>query len=388
MLGLRGEGTVKVSKVKGHADQAMVGNGGDARNEDRIGNNGADAAADLGRLRQQDDVITSRRALIRVRSHWYPVMLDLHKFMVAISRILVIHGGHGSTAPHPMTWDHGSSIKPRASSLWVTVDFASLPVFWTAPGAARSIPLSLKRMLLSGPAALPFFLSLLRFWPRFTGLRVLIVQENLVFFLELLVMFELHTGRMLTCEKVIRPHLRACGPLVGSSSPASIGKEIRRGCQFIHRLFRSLGHLPGGLVRFVPGQPSAHFTRLLHLGWGQCGHGLSSGPRESCDMHVLHLLLMFFGCPDGAATELCNGTLKLRFSQPLSLTCCPLGLLLVTPVALQWLVPAQVSSFIFLIMTLLNSALRSASGSLARVLLKSFLLRLLGNLQRLSGGEG
>ena len=42
----------------------MVDNG-DVRIEDLVGNNGADAAADLGRLRQQDDVITARRDLLR-----------------------------------------------------------------------------------------------------------------------------------------------------------------------------------------------------------------------------------------------------------------------------------------------------------------------------------
>ena len=67
MLCLRGMDTVTVSKVKGHATQAMVDNG-DVRIEDLIGNNGADAAADLGRLRQQDDVITARRDLLRVLS--------------------------------------------------------------------------------------------------------------------------------------------------------------------------------------------------------------------------------------------------------------------------------------------------------------------------------
>ena len=46
--------------------------------------------ADLGKLRQQDDVITVRRALLRARRHWNPIMLDLHEFMVAISRIEVI----------------------------------------------------------------------------------------------------------------------------------------------------------------------------------------------------------------------------------------------------------------------------------------------------------
>ena len=70
-----------------------------------IGNNGADTAADLGRLRQQDGVINARRALIWVRRHWYPIMLELHKFVVAISRIEVNHDGYGGTALDAMIWD-------------------------------------------------------------------------------------------------------------------------------------------------------------------------------------------------------------------------------------------------------------------------------------------
>ena len=75
-----------------------------------------------------------------------------------------------------------------------------------------------------------------------------------------------------------------------------------------------MGHLPGGLARFIPCQPSAHYARLSHLGWGRYGHGLSSRPRESCDHRFLTPLLNFFGYPDGAVTELFNGTLKLRYS--------------------------------------------------------------------------
>ena len=71
MLCLRGFDTVQVSKVKGHATRAMV-DSGDFRLEDLVGNNGADAAAYLGRLRQQHDVITARRDLLRVRRFWYP----------------------------------------------------------------------------------------------------------------------------------------------------------------------------------------------------------------------------------------------------------------------------------------------------------------------------
>ena len=81
----------------------------------------------MGRLRQQDDVITARRDLLRARRYWYPIMPDLHKFMVAISRIEVNHDGFGGTAPDAMVWDQGGIVKPRASSLRIIVDHASLP---------------------------------------------------------------------------------------------------------------------------------------------------------------------------------------------------------------------------------------------------------------------
>ena len=110
MLTLRGEGTVQVTEVKGHAVQAMVDKG-NVLQEDLIGDGRADAAADLGRSRQQDFVISARRALFRARRQWYPVVLDLHKFLVAISRIEVNHGGYGSTAPDPTTWDKGSNCQ-------------------------------------------------------------------------------------------------------------------------------------------------------------------------------------------------------------------------------------------------------------------------------------
>ena len=127
-------------------------------------------------------------------------------------------------------------------------------------------------------------------------------------------MFEVYTGHRLQTEKTVRPHLRSRRPLAFSGFSVGKGQQIRHGCQFLHSLFRALGHLPGGLARFIPCQPSAHYARLSHLGWGRYGHGLSSRPRESCDHQFLTPLLNFFGSPDGAATELFNGTLKLRYS--------------------------------------------------------------------------
>ena len=84
MLRLRGPDTVRISKVKGHADEAMVLNG-QVREVDRLGNNAADEAADFGRRRVGNAVIDARRDLSGVCNRWYPVLLDLHLFFIAIS---------------------------------------------------------------------------------------------------------------------------------------------------------------------------------------------------------------------------------------------------------------------------------------------------------------
>ena len=65
---------------------------------------------------------------------------------------------------------------------------------------------------------------------------------------------DLHT------EKAVRLNLRPCRPLVFSGFSVGKGQEIWHACQFLHSLFTALGHLPGGLARFIPCQPGAHYT--------------------------------------------------------------------------------------------------------------------------------
>ena len=98
----------------------MVDNGDD-RLEDLIGNDGADTAADLGRLRQHDDVVTAGRDLLRTRRHWYPIILELS---LALRLIMM-----AMEAQSRMLWFgiRVVSSAPRASSPWVVVDHASLP---------------------------------------------------------------------------------------------------------------------------------------------------------------------------------------------------------------------------------------------------------------------
>ena len=65
---------------------------------DRLGNNAADAA-EFGRRRVGNTVIDARRNLSGVCGRWYPVLLDLHRFFIAISRAVVNHDGREGTAP-------------------------------------------------------------------------------------------------------------------------------------------------------------------------------------------------------------------------------------------------------------------------------------------------
>ena len=86
----------------------------------------------------------------------------------------------------------------------------------------------------------------------------------------------------------------------------------RYGCQFISSLVRALAKLPGGLGRFLPCGLGSHMSRLRHLGWNQCSHGLTSRPLESCHHQCLKAACGVLGYPKGSALELLDGTLKLR----------------------------------------------------------------------------
>ena len=104
MIDAPGPGTVRVTKVKGHATEANVDQGL-VTIEDRLGNAEADTAADLGRRHQPEVVIDARRAMFNAREVWHPIVLQLHRFMVAVSRVSVNHDGPGGSAPDPLVWD-------------------------------------------------------------------------------------------------------------------------------------------------------------------------------------------------------------------------------------------------------------------------------------------
>ena len=98
MIRTRGRETVRVTKVKGHAEDVDV-QLGRVRLVDQQGNAEADTAADLSRRHQSEVLIDARRRLLKARSHWYPIMLDLHRFMIAVARVSVNHDGKRVVLP-------------------------------------------------------------------------------------------------------------------------------------------------------------------------------------------------------------------------------------------------------------------------------------------------
>ena len=58
---------------------------------------------------------------------WYPIILDLHRFFIAVSRAVVNLDGRGGTAPDPLVWSAGPLHK-RRRLVHAVRDRAFLPV--------------------------------------------------------------------------------------------------------------------------------------------------------------------------------------------------------------------------------------------------------------------
>ena len=97
ILEQRRRDTVRVTEVTGHAEEDMV-RVGQVRELDRLGNNAADEAADFGRRCVDHAVIDARRNLSGVCKRWYPIVWELHRFFIAISRVVVPHDDFVGTA--------------------------------------------------------------------------------------------------------------------------------------------------------------------------------------------------------------------------------------------------------------------------------------------------
>ena len=94
MIQARGPGTVRITKVKGHTTDDEFSRG-QARAQDQYGDDQAHDTANLGKEHLSAVVMDAKRAPVNGRVHWYRISLELHKFMVAVSRVDVNHDCRG-----------------------------------------------------------------------------------------------------------------------------------------------------------------------------------------------------------------------------------------------------------------------------------------------------
>ena len=93
-----------------------------------------------------------------------------------------------------------------------------------------------------------------------------------VSYVEILILFAKLIGHRQLTEKTVAVDRRTKEEYFGRMQPLFL-----TGCtsEFIGSLFRSLALLLGGLTWFILGP---HLSRLRHIGWSQCGHGLTCRP--------------------------------------------------------------------------------------------------------------
>ena len=315
MLRLGGLDTVRIAKVKGHADEGLV-HDGRVGELDRLGDDAADEAADFGRRRVGNAVIDARRNLSGVCGRWYPVILDLHRFFIAISRAVVNHDGGDGTVPDPLVvcWCSPQEVSVGSCG---SGPFFFLPVL---PGIWDSEWVNVPAYAICAEDIVhwPYTPGLLVKWVSFLGslhwpVGDLDLGVGGVSYVELLILYELWVGERLSLEKAHPRYLRPGRPISVSPVPFGPGIDIWRSCRFIGALMRSRCLLPGGLGRFVPCSTGANHCKLRHIDWEKCGHGLTSRPRESVSELFLDELLGLFRCPPGSGRALLAGTLLLRY---------------------------------------------------------------------------
>ena len=310
MLRLRGLDTVRVTKVKGHADEDMVLDGR-VREVDRLGNNAADEAAD------------SMQSSMLVGICLRYVGVGILFFLIFIGFSLpflelwsTMHDGRDGTAPDPLVLFAGALPK-RRRLVHAVRDRAFLPGplgIWDS----EWVCILASAICAEDIAHWPYTPGLLVEWVSILGslhwpAGGLDLRVGGISYVELLILFELGAGERLSLEKAHPRYLRPGRPISVSAVPFGPGIDIWRSCRFIGAMLRSLCLLPGGLgllclalvvlitVGFVI-WVGRGVVMVLLLGLGKVPLSLFSNE-----------LLSLFGDLPGSARALLAGTPPLRY---------------------------------------------------------------------------
>ena len=183
-------------------------------------------AADFGRRRVSHAVIDARRNLSGVCNRWYPVLLDLHRFFIAVSRAVVNHDGSPGTALDPLVWSAGA-VPKRRRLVHAVRDRAFLP---GPPGLWDSDWVNIPVSAISAAeiALWPYTPGLLVKWVSFLGslhwpAGGLDLGVGGISYVELVILFELWACARLSLEKGY------------SSVPSARASNITVGCSFWSR---------------------------------------------------------------------------------------------------------------------------------------------------------
>ena len=315
LISARGPRTTKISKVKGHADEELVRRG-KVREVDKVGNDMADRAADLGRRRVDARITDARRNLSNACGTWYPVIPELHRFFIAISRAVVNEDGSGGRAPDPLVWSAGGKVK-RKRPVEAVRDYAMLPGpqrLWTGSWVHWPVIEITEGDLVNWPFSpgslvkITAFLSSLS-WPG----EVEDLGPGGISYVELLILYERWAGERLRVENSLPKHKRRGRKVEVAAAPLVPDVQIWKLCRYLGAMIRALNNLPGGLGRFLPGRIGANHGRLRHVGWEKCCHGLTCRPLESSGEGFLSDFLCLLGYPSGSGKLLLEGSLRLKY---------------------------------------------------------------------------
>ena len=266
----------------------------------------------FGRRRVWPEVADARRNLSGVCRRWYPVVLILHRFFIAVSRALVDCDDSSGLAPHPLVWSAGGLPKGRRIAD-VVRDVVLLPGplhLWDSgwisvpPFAVTAEDVCLWPYSVDILVKLVTFLGSLH-WP--------LVGPGGISYVELLTLYELWAGERLQFEKAVPRCKRVDRPISVSAVPIGAGIDIRRSCEVLGAMLRALCALPGGLGRFLPCAIGTIVGYGTLVGLIKSGQGLTSRPRETSNVRFFDELLFLFGYPPGSGGALLRGTLPLRY---------------------------------------------------------------------------